>query len=64
MGREGWLHGLLEREEGQVTAEYSVLLWFFTLIGVATLITFFFGFEEAIIGYYEDIVNVVCLPVP
>ncbi len=55
---------LLSGRGGQVLTEYSVLLWFFTLLGVVTLVTFFFAFEEAVIGYYEDIVNVVCLPIP
>ncbi len=55
---------LLRERAGQVVAEYSVLMWFFTLIGVATLVTFFFAFEEGVIGYYEDIVNVICLPFP
>ena len=45
-------------------AEYSLLMWLFTLAGVATLVTFFFAFEEGVIGYYEDIVNIVCLPIP
>ena len=49
---------------GQVLAEYSVLLWFFALVGVATLVTFMFAFEEGVIAYYEDVVNVICLPVP
>lgn len=63
--------GVLERllrplrgRRGQVLAEYGVLLWFFTLIGVASLLTFFFAFEESVIGHYEDIVNVICLPIP
>ena len=55
---------LLKQQAGQVIAEYTVLMWFFTLIGVATLVTFFFAFEEGVIGYYEDIVNVICLPIP
>ena len=55
---------LVRGESGQVMAEYGVVLWFFTLIGVATLVTFFFAFEEGVIGYYEDLVNVVCLPIP
>ncbi len=49
---------------GQVLAEYSILLWFVALIGAATLITFVFAFEEGVLAYYEDVVNVVCLPVP
>ena len=49
---------------GQTTAEYGLLVWFFVFVGAVTLFTFFFGFEEATIGYYEDIVNIVCLPVP
>jgi len=55
---------LLRDRAGQVIAEYGVLMWFVTLIGVATLATFFFAFEEGVIGYYEDIVNVICLPIP
>jgi len=51
-------------EDGQMLAEYSVLMWFFTLVGVACLFTFFFAFEESVIAYYEDVVNVICLPVP
>jgi len=33
-------------------------------VGTVTLFAFFFGFEEAVIDYYEDIVNIVCLPIP
>jgi len=55
---------LVRAEAGQVTAEYGLLVWFFVFLGAVTLFTFFFGFEQAIIGYYEDIVNVVCLPIP
>jgi len=55
---------LFKGEGGQVLAEYGILLWFFTLAGVATLIAFMFAFEEGVIAHYEDIVNVVCLPVP
>jgi len=58
------LKELARDERGQVMAEYSILMWFFTLIGVAALTTFFFAFEEGVIGYYEDIVNVICLPIP
>jgi len=56
--------GVLKGRSGQMVAEYSLLVWFFTLVGVATLVTFFFAFEEGTIAYYEDIVNVVCLPFP
>ena len=49
---------------GQVVAEYTILMWFFTLIGVATLATFIFAVEEGAIGLYTDIVNVICLPIP
>lgn len=45
-------------------AEYSILMWFFTLVGVATLGTFIFAVEESVIGWYADIVNVICLPFP
>ena len=55
---------LLNGRSGQMVAEYSLLVWFFTLVGVATLVTFFFAFEEGTIAYYEDIVNVICLPLP
>ena len=50
-------------ERGQVTAEYGVLLWFFTLVGVATLVTFIFSFEEGVIADYEDILDVICFPI-
>lgn len=56
--------GFLRRRNGQVLAEYSILMWFFTLIGVATLATFIFAVEEGAIGLYADIVNVICLPIP
>jgi hypothetical protein len=56
--------GFTDGRGGQVMAEYSLLMWLFTLAGVATLVTFFFAFEEGVIGYYEDIVNIVCLPIP
>lgn len=51
-------------QKGQMLAEYSILMWFFTLIGVATLGTFIFAVEESVIGWYADIVNVICLPLP
>jgi hypothetical protein len=56
--------GFLRGRSGQVVAEYTILMWFFTLIGVATLATFIFAVEEGAIGLYEDIVNVICLPIP
>ena len=55
---------LLRGRSGQVLAEYGVLLWFFTLVGVASLVMFFFAFEEGVIGYYADVVDVICLPIP
>jgi len=55
---------LLRGRSGQVLAEYGVLLWFVTLVGVASLVTFFFAFEEGVVGYYGDVVNVICLPIP
>lgn len=58
------LQMLAREERGQATAEYSILMWFVAFIGTVTLVTFFFAFEEAIIGYYEGIVNIVCLPIP
>ena len=58
------LRDLLREQGGQATAEYGILMWFVAFVGTATLFVFFFGFEEAIIDYYEDIVNLVCLPVP
>jgi Flp pilus assembly pilin Flp len=58
------LRALLRDESGQTAAEYSVLMWFFTLVGAACLTTFIFAFEESIVAYYEDIVNIVCLPIP
>ena len=54
----------LTGRRGQALAEYGLLMWLFTLLGAATLVTFIFAFEEGMIGYYEDIVNVICLPVP
>jgi len=56
--------GLLGGRSGQMLAEYGLLMWFFTLVGVASLVTFFFAFEEGVVGYYEDIVNMICLPIP
>lgn len=64
MDKKRSITGLMRDQNGQVAAEYSILAWFLTLVGVVALVTFFFAFEEAIIGYYEDIVNVVCLPIP
>ena len=64
MDRRKTLRDLIHRQRGQATAEYSILMWFVTFVGVVTLVTFIFGFEEAIIAYYEDIVNIVCLPIP
>jgi len=49
---------------GQTLAEYSVLVWFFTFFGVATLATFIFALEESLVGQYQDIVNTICLPIP
>ncbi len=49
-------------ESGQTVSEYAVLVWFTVLIGAVTLLTFLFAFEQGIIGYYEDIVNVIALP--
>ena len=65
----GWnvkeiIRRFLRGNSGQMVAEYTVLVCFFTLIGVTALVTFFFAFEEGVIGYYEDIVNVICLPIP
>ncbi len=51
-------------EDGQMLAEYSILMWFFTLVGVATLGTFIFAVEESVVDWYADIVNVICLPLP
>jgi len=62
--RRSRLRRLLSDEAGQVTAEYSILMWFVAFVGTVTLFAFFFGFEEAVIDYYEDIVNIVCLPIP
>ena len=58
------LSELARDESGQALAEYSVAVWLFTLVGVACLFTFFFAFEEGVIAYYEDVVNIICLPVP
>ena len=55
---------LVRGRNGQVLAEYTILMWFFTLVGVATLATFIFAVEEGVIGLYTDIVNIVCLPIP
>lgn len=49
---------------GQMVAEYSVLMWFSVLLGAAALVTVFFAFEESTINYYENIVKIICLPVP
>ncbi len=51
-------------QRGQTAAEYGLLIWFSVFVGTVTLVTFIFAFEQAIIGYYEDIVNVVVLPLP
>jgi len=56
--------GFLACEEGQTIAEYGLLVWFSVFVGTVTLVTFLFAFEQAIIGFYEDIVNVVALPLP
>ncbi len=58
------LRRLAGDERGQATAEYGIMMWFMAFAGALTLVFFFFAFEEAIIGYYENIVNIVCLPVP
>lgn len=55
---------LLRGRKGQTLAEYSLLMWFFTLVGVVTMVTFIFAFEESAVGYYQDIVNTICLPIP
>ena len=62
--QDGVLRQRLTGRRGQALAEYGLLMWLFTLLGAATLVTFIFAFEEGMIGYYEDIVNVICLPVP
>jgi hypothetical protein len=62
--RTASLTRLLNGRAGQVTAEYSLTMWFVAFVGGVTLLAFFFGFEEAILGYYEDIVNTICLPIP
>jgi len=64
MGWKKTLCDLRHDQKGQATAEYSILMWFVAFVGVVTLVTFIFGFEEAIIAHYEDIVNIVCLPIP
>ncbi len=51
-------------ESGQTAAEYGILMWFAVFIGTVTLLTFLFAFEQALIGYYEDIVNIIALPLP
>ena len=58
------LSRLLADQRGQATAEYGLLTWFLVLIGTTTLAYFFFAMGEVLIGYYDDIVCVVCLPVP
>ncbi len=58
------LRAFLTNQKGQTIAEYGILIWFSVFIGTVTLVTFIFAFEQAIIGYYEDIVNVVALPLP
>ena len=63
-GHRSLAGGLIRDENGQTLAEYSIVMWFATLIGAACLVVFFFGFEEGIIAYYEDIVNMICLPIP
>jgi len=49
---------------GQTIAEYGLLVWFSVFMGTITLVTFLFAFEQGIIGFYEDIVNIVALPLP
>ena len=63
-GPKSRLWDFMRRQGGQATAEYGILMWFVAFAGTVTLFVFFFGFEEAIIDYYEDIVNLVCLPIP
>ncbi len=58
------LYGFFSDQDGQTAAEYGLLIWFSVFLGTITLVTFIFAFEQAIIGYYEDIVNVVALPLP
>ena len=58
------LRAFLAGESGQTIAEYGILVWFSVFVGTVTLVTFIFALEGAIIGYYEDIVNVVALPLP
>lgn len=52
------------QRDGQMLAEYSILMWFFTLIGAATLAIFIFAVEDGVVGLYADIVNTICLPIP
>jgi hypothetical protein len=59
-----WLKRLFRDERGQMSAEYGLLTWVFVFFGSASLVWFLMAMEEAAIDHYQDIVSVVCLPVP
>lgn len=54
----------LRDEAGQMAAEYSLLNWFFIFLGTVSIAWFFMAMEEAAIDFYQDVVSIVCLPVP
>jgi Flp pilus assembly pilin Flp len=51
---------LLREEPGQATAEYAVLV----TLTVAVCIASAKGLEVAIWYYYQDLVSLICLPIP
>jgi hypothetical protein len=55
---------LLRDERGQMAVEYSLVTWLFVFFGTASLAWFLMALEEAAIDYYQDVVSVVCLPIP
>ena len=56
--------GFCGDQDGQTVAEYGLLVWLSVFIGTVTLAVFIFAFEQAIISYYRDIVNIIALPLP
>lgn len=59
-----WLKRFLRDQCGQMAAEYGLLTWFFVFFGSAALVWFLMAMEEAAVDYYQDIVSIVCLPIP
>lgn len=51
---------LYEDEQGQATTEYAVLV-FWTVILTFTAIK---AMEVSLLYYYQDLVSLICLPIP